>query len=687
MLVAGLTAVLMGSGLALGGVSTASAEPAGHWGTFTLAGTSRAYTGEMTLQGFPATTFTSTSRQSTVVSGASTWQGPSTGPGQLYGSSRGLPYLNQRPTTDTPNPSGASVTTYTFAEPTPAGSWSFVLGDVDADQATIAATVPGGGAATADQLGFQSTYNSCSAVSPGGWTCTKDPDGTTGQDVPTWDAATRTLTGNAAAADTAGATAWFSPTVPLTSLTITYQQRSGFPVHQTWFADRTAAISGTATLDGTPIPGATVTATAPRGVAVTTTTAADGTYTFPELPVIGGYRVTVTPPPGADGADTVTGVSLATVPGGADRDGVDFGFASPPATVAVIGTVTDEAGAPAADVPVVIADPASGTTLVDTTTNSAGVYTGSGLPPATALTVTVADGAPTTITTGAVGAPPVEPAPIVAGEAVATLVGQVTLDGTPVPAAEVELLDSTGAVVATTTTAADGTYRFATVPGTYRVRTAAPAGATEPDDRAVTLPAAGARLDFPFTTPSAPVPVLVDQPGTVTDTDGARTADVPVTATPVDPTAGIPVTTTSDADGAFVLTGLAATTEYSVVAGTGEDAGPAVVVTTPASGTAPAIALVVPAAATPSPTPTPTPTTPVPTPSTPPGVGSGPGTGIAPGTGTTPRVGTTPVAGGLAFTGADPTPGIVAAGVLVLFGAGLLTFRAVRNRRRDHLQD
>ena len=44
--------------------------------------------------------------------------------------------------------------------------------------------------------------------------------------------------------------------------------------------------------------------------------------------------------------------------------------------------------------------------------------------------------------------------------------------------------------------------------------------------------------------------------------------------------------------------------------------------------------------------------------------------------------------GGLAFTGAELTPGLIAAGAFVLLGGGLLTFRAVRNRRRTpHLQD
>jgi hypothetical protein len=678
-LIAGVMGFVLGAGLAIGGATSASAAPAGHWGTFTLSGSSRAYTGTMTLPGFPETTFTSNSRQSTVISGASTWQGPSTGPGAAYGSSKGNTYINQRPTTDSPNPAAASTTTYTFAEPTPGnGSWSFVLGDVDADQATISATVQGGAPATAAQLGYQSSYNSCSAVSPGGWSCPADPGGVAaGQDTPTWDPATRTLTGNTAANDTSGATAWFTPTVPLDSLTITYQQRSGFPVYQTWFANRTAEIRGTATLDGSPIPGATVTVTAPRGTVYTTTTAADGTYSFPQLPVIGGYTVDITPPPNADGSASAT-ASLNTVPGGADAV-VDFPFTAPPATVSVIGTVTDEAGNPASNVPVVITDD-EGTTLVDTVTNTDGVYTGADLPPDTDLGVSIAGEDPTTITTGDAGDPPVALDPIVAPPAViATVTGVVTLDGTPVGAGRVvELLDGT-TVVGSTTTDAAGRYTFATVGGTYTVRTTVPAtGATGPTSNTGVLATAGETVesDLPFATPAAPVVVETSQAGTVTDTNGDPVAGVAVVATPADPEDGAPVRTTTGTDGTFDLTGLAPTSEYSVAV---EGADPQLI-TTPESGAAPAaLEFTVPAAVvTPTPTPTPTPTTPAPTP---PGGG---GTGVTP----VSSDGGSTTGGALAYTGADLTPGLIAAGVLVLVGAGLLVFRSVRNRRRtSHLKD
>ncbi|MFJ3036056.1 carboxypeptidase regulatory-like domain-containing protein [Curtobacterium pusillum] len=672
---AGLTGIVLGAGLAIGGATSASAAPAGHWGTFTLSGSSKDYTGTMTLPGFPDTTFTSNSRQSTVISGASTWQGPSTDPGKVYGSSRGSTYMNQRPNADSPNAAAASTTTYTFDGATPGnGSWSFVLGDIDADQATISATVQGGAPATAAQLGYQSSYNSCSAVSAGGWSCPADPGGVpAGQDVPTWDAGTRTLTGNAAANDTSGATAWFTPTVPLATLTITYQQRSGFPVYQTWFANRTAAITGTATLDGTPIPGATVTVTAPRGTQYTTTTGADGTYSFPELPVIGGYTVDITPPPNADGTASET-TSLNTTPGGADQV-VDFAFDSPDNTVSVIGTVTDEAGNPASNVPVVIIDPDDGTTLVDTTTNTDGVYTGSDLPAGTDLGVSVGGSDPEPIRTGDADAPPAQVPAIEAPPAViATVTGVVSLDGTPVAAGRVvELLDGT-TVVGSTTTDANGRYTFATAAGTYTVRTTVPTpGATGDTENTGVVATAGSSVesDLAFATPTAPAVITTDQPGTVTDTNGDPVAGVDVVATPTDPDAGAPVRTTTGADGTFDLTGLAPTTEYTVEVDV--DGADPQTITTPENGSAAPLAITVPAAVV-TPTPTPTPSASAP----------------AGGSGTTPvsSNGGSNTGGALAYTGADLTPGLIAAGVLVLLGAGLLTFRAVRNRRRtSHLQD
>lgn len=687
---AGLTGIVLGAGLAMGGATSASAATAGHWGVFELSGTNRAYTGTMTMPGFPATTFTSNSRQATAPSGSSVWQSAGTGPGAVYGTSRNLPYLNQRPLADASNPQSAARTVYSFDTPTPAGSWSFVLGDVDADKVTIAATTQSGAAATAADIGFRRTYNSCSVASTGGPSCDADPDGTTGQDVPSWDPATLTLTGNAAAADTAGATAWFTPTVPLTSLTMTFERRAGFPIYQTWFASRTAGLTGTATLDGTPIPGATVTVTAPRGTVYTTTTGADGTYTFPELPVIGGYTVDIGAPSSAEGPTRGT-ASLNPTPQGQDAL-VDFPFTAPADTTSIVGVVTDgvgeQGGDPAADVPVVITDAAdpTGPPIVETVTNDAGVYTGAGLPADGAVLVSVAGGDPVRVETGAAGTA-ATPAPIPAPAAVGTVSGVVTLDDAPAAGVVVDLLDADGAVVDTATTDADGGYSFTTVGGAYTVRSALPVtGATGTTTKAVTITAGGPAqtVDFGFASPPPVEEVVTSATGRVVDDEGAPVAGTTVTATPAEEDAGEPVTATTGDDGGYTLEGLAPSTPY-VVSVEGQDATVAFTSGATAADVVTVPDLVVPAAVTPEPTPTPTTPTPTPTPSTPAPTQQPTTAPIASGNGGT---GTGSTGGPLAYTGADLTPGLIAAGVLVLIGGGLLTFRSVRNRRRtEHLQD
>ena len=117
--------------------------------------------------------------------------------GQVYGSSQNKGYLNLRPAAD--NAASPSITTYTFASPTPAAGWGFVLGDVDADQVLVRATGPGGAAVAVGDLGFQGVFNYCDVPSPRPGSCS----GVAAPfDLPTWDPATGILRGNAAALDT-----------------------------------------------------------------------------------------------------------------------------------------------------------------------------------------------------------------------------------------------------------------------------------------------------------------------------------------------------------------------------------------------------------------------------------------------------------------------------------------------------
>lgn len=496
----GLAAVLAVAS-ALGGAVPASAAPAYDWGSFTVqrAASGAGFVGTMTLDGgFPATSFTTNASGATAPSGASVWQADGTPPGAVYQSSRGKTYLNLRPLRNNPTPAAASVTTYAFDGLTPSTGWSFVLGDIDADQATIAATGADGLPVATGALGFQGVYNYCRQ--PGGPSC--DPAGV--GDVPRWDETTSTLIGNPAGSDTEGASGWFSPSVPLSSLTVTYQQRVGSPVYQTWFATRTSAASGIArsTVDGTTTPyaGGAVTVTDASGRTIaTTTTDADGAYTLPALTAAPGYTVTITPPDGADGATSRT---FSLVDG--DRADLDFAFttttAPEPATVDVTGTITDETGDPVADTPIEII-PADEPTAPDvsTTTDDTGAFDAPGLAPETDYTIIV-DGdtdRPIEFTTPALDAPnpPLDLA-----------LPDAPVDPTPEP-------------------------------------TPTPTPTPEP------------------TPTPTPVPATVSVDGTVSDIVGAPVTDAPVEVLPVE-SADVVAASTTDASGAFVVDGLAPDTDY-----------------------------------------------------------------------------------------------------------------------------
>lgn len=193
----------------------AAAATTTSWATWQpLTGTGGAYSTSVQVTPDPAITATVTSDsragQVGVISGASTWLSEGTPVGEKYGTSRDKPYLNLRPKADTPT--GSSTTTYTFQKATPPGGWTFVLGDIDADAVRIQATGSNGQALTAEQLGFRGGFNYCATGVVGKPSCTGDAT-----DIPSWDPTTLTLTGNAAAADTAGAAAWFEPNVPVST--------------------------------------------------------------------------------------------------------------------------------------------------------------------------------------------------------------------------------------------------------------------------------------------------------------------------------------------------------------------------------------------------------------------------------------------------------------------------------------
>ncbi len=263
MLAIGAMAVTEGARL------SADGTVARGYATPSVSGTSDNWTGAVAPPaspiGFPSATLTSNARTLNTASSA-TLTG-STPFGEVFGTSSGKTYLTVQNTTG----SAMTTTTITFAAPTPSqngtNGWGFALGDIDADKVTLIATGTDGAALTGAQLGFQGVFNYASGQT----------------DVPSWHEATRTLTGSGS--DTTGASGWFRPTVPITTLTLEFTALSGGPLFQMWIAaiaDRT--ISGTVTecVDGAVVPdaGATVALldadsnpVTSNGTAVTATTA------------------------------------------------------------------------------------------------------------------------------------------------------------------------------------------------------------------------------------------------------------------------------------------------------------------------------------------------------------------------------------------------------------------------------
>ena len=167
--------------------------------------------------------------------------------GAVFGSTQGSNYLSAGASSG----GQPSTTTITLDSPSPPNTWGFNLGDIDADQMLIQATGPGG-PLTAAQLGFQGTFNYCTPTTPRPASC----GGLAHTDVPTWNPATSTLTGTGT--DTQGASGWFRPTVPVTSITLTYSVLTGIPSFQLWTSVLVWDISGSVTLDtGGPPPAGT----------------------------------------------------------------------------------------------------------------------------------------------------------------------------------------------------------------------------------------------------------------------------------------------------------------------------------------------------------------------------------------------------------------------------------------------
>ncbi len=399
----------------------------------------------------------SRSGQIGVISGTSTWLSEGTPVGAKYGSSQGRPYLNLRPRAD--NAASPSTTTYSFAAPTPTSGWTFVLGDIDADAVEVRAVGPDGVALTAAQLGFRGGFNYCAPGVAGKPSCSGSAT-----DVPTWDPAARTLTGNTAATDTNGAAGWFEPSAPISALTFVFTQRSGLPVYQTWFASLARDVTGTvSTTDGSSAAGATLTLTDANGTVVGTTTSdAGGAYAFPGVQASAGYTVWITPPAGslAD-SPAARPVDLSTSDAVADFSMHEI------VPVAVGGTVRDTAGRPVPGATVQLIDGTTtltgqdGTYLFDHA--DVGSYTVQVVDVPAGYTV-VTPGRAVTVPAGV--ETPIQGVDFVVRESPA-LSGTVTDAAGPVAGVVVTATGQGGSVGAVT--GADGGY---TIPGSRPARTA-----------------------------------------------------------------------------------------------------------------------------------------------------------------------------------------------------------------------
>ncbi len=431
----------------------ATAAPTSGWASWTpITGAGNDYRTTMQLPagGFPRAVVASDSRSNVALpSGATTYLRTSTPVGAAYGTSQGEAYLNLRPKADTAT--APSTTTYAFDSPTPPAGWTFVLGDVDSDQVRIIAKDADGTTLSATVVDgwFRGSFNYAGDT-----------------DQPTWDPATSTLTGNPDALDTNGASAWFEPDVPLSSLTFVFTRRAGFPVFQTWFASRARTISGTvgdvSTGGGScPAEDATLTLIGPDGRELgTTQPAPDGTYGFGQYATQDGYTVRLDRPAGCAVVGPVER-AVSTLTADAQADFQLRRIVPQP----VSGTITTTGGIAVGGVEVTLTPPGGDTPLV-TRTDALGRYLFDDNPEISGYTVAVTDIPDGYRISGqAARTFDITPGTPVTGQDFTlttepTLSGQVTAADEPLSGVTVTLTPHAGGAPVTTTTDGDGTYRF-----------------------------------------------------------------------------------------------------------------------------------------------------------------------------------------------------------------------------------
>lgn len=303
--IVGLTATVA---LSLLGLGTAFAAESKNWASIEN-WNSTAKTGTITItdaKGFPAAAIESNSKGTTGPASAA-WLDTWTPPGAVYGSSKTKQYLNLGPISSTQ----PSTTTYTFETPTPASGWMFAFGDVDAEALEISAKDSSGNPVSMSDLGHKSNFNYCNNASGLPTSC----GGAQATVTPNWDNSTGRLEAPTSV-DTNGSSAWFEPTVSLSSLTVKSISRSGFPVYQTWFAALGRDITG----EITAAPGCTnvdldvVLRDSNDEIIATTTSDAYGRWAFNSIATFDNWKVSIDAPGGCwvdNGGDNAANLSSA----------------------------------------------------------------------------------------------------------------------------------------------------------------------------------------------------------------------------------------------------------------------------------------------------------------------------------------------------------------------------------------
>ncbi len=373
--IVGLTAAV---GLSLLGLVPAFAAETKYWASIEN-WNATAKTGTITItgaKGFPAATIESNSKGTTGPASAA-WLDTWTPPGAIYGSSKTKQYLNLGPISSTQ----PSTTTYTFQTPTPASGWMFALGDVDAETLEISAKDSLGNPVSMTDLGHKSNFNYCNYSSGLPTSC----GGAQATVTPNWDNSTGRLEAPSSV-DTNGASAWFEPTVSLSSLTVKSISRSGFPVYQTWFAalsrDITGTITGAAGCSNVDLE--VVLRDSNNEIIATTTSDANGSWAFSSIATYEDWKVSVNAPEGCrvdDGSDNIADLSSADAVINVTLEAVQG---------SVSGSVTDQNGDGVEDVTLEIDTSDGDITL---STDSDGEFGPEGLPAgATSITVIPPEG-------------------------------------------------------------------------------------------------------------------------------------------------------------------------------------------------------------------------------------------------------------------------------------------------------